>query len=87
MFTLSLLIVSLNNQMTPPIERWLNTLYKERGGQAPIVRDVIQEGLEPLQRKQATQQRERVAAPGRPSGAAPRPRPCASSSASFPIRP
>ena len=75
MFTLSLFIVQLNNQMAPPIEGWLNTLYKERGEQAPIVRDVIQEGLEPLQRKQATQQREKVAAPLDQSGAAARPSP------------
>ena len=34
---------------------------RQRGEQAPIVRDVIQEVLEPLQRKQATQQRERAA--------------------------
>jgi hypothetical protein len=74
MFTLSLLVVQLNNQMTPPIERWLNTLYKDRGEQAPIVRDVIQEGLEPLQRKQATQQRERAAAPSE-QASAPRPSP------------
>ena len=73
MFTLSLVIVQLNNQMTPPIERWLNTLYKERGEQAPIVRDVIQEGLEPLQRKQATQQREKAAAPSEQTGARPSP--------------
>jgi hypothetical protein len=73
MFTLSLMVVSINNQMAAPIENWLNTLYKERGAQAPIVRDVIQEGLEPLQRKQATQERERAAAP--PSQAATPPRP------------
>ena len=63
MFTLSLLVVSLNNQMARPIEKHLDALYKGRGEQAPIVRDVIQEGLEPLQRKQATQQRERTGAP------------------------
>ena len=39
------------------------------------MRDVIQEGLEPLQRKQATQQREKVAAPPEQSGAAARPTP------------
>jgi hypothetical protein len=75
MFTLSLLVVSLNNQMTPPIERWLNALYKDRAEQAPIVRDVIQEGLEPLQRKQATQQREKSAAPSGQSATPPRPSP------------
>jgi hypothetical protein len=75
MFTLSLLVVSLNNQMAPPVEQWLNALYQDRGEQAPIVRDVIKEGLEPLQRKQATQQRERVATPSDPSAAPPRPTP------------
>jgi hypothetical protein len=75
MFTLSLVVVQLNNQMTPPIERWLNALYKERGEQAPIVRDVIQEGLEPLQRKQATQQRERAAGPPEHTATPPRPSP------------
>jgi hypothetical protein len=75
MFTLSLVIVQLNNQMAPPIENWLNALYKQRGEQVPIVRDVIQEGLEPLQRKQATQQRERAAAPAEHSAAPPRPSP------------
>ena len=75
MFTLSLVVVQLNNQMTPPIEGWLNALYKERGEQAPIVRDVIQEGLEPLQRKQATQQRERAAGPSEHAAAPPRPSP------------
>ena len=75
MFTLSLIVVSLNNQMTPPIEDWLNALYKDRGAQAPIVRDVIQEGLEPLQRKQATQQREKAASPPEHTATPPRPTP------------
>ena len=51
MFTLSLLVVSLNNQMAGPIERALDTIYQAREERAPIVRDVIQEGLEPLQRQ------------------------------------
>jgi hypothetical protein len=53
MFTLSLLIVSLNNQMAGPIGRALDSIYQAREEQAPIVRDVIQEGLEPLQHRQA----------------------------------
>ena len=51
MFTLSLVVVMLNNRMTPPIEQALASIYSERGQQAPIVRDVIEEGLQPLQRK------------------------------------
>jgi hypothetical protein len=75
MFTLSLLVVQFNNQMAPPLEGWLNALYKEREGQAPIVRDVIKEGLGPLQEKQETQRRERAAAPPGQPGAPPRPSP------------
>ncbi len=60
MFTLSLFVVTLNNWMTPPIERQLEAIYSSRQQQAPMVRDVIQESLEPLQRQ--TQQRERAAA-------------------------
>ena len=75
MFTLSLLVVSIDNRIAPPVERWLNTVYKERGDQAPIVRDVIQEGLEPLQRKQATQQRERERVAAAPDSSAGPPRP------------
>jgi hypothetical protein len=75
MFTLSLLVVSLNNQMAGPLEKHLDALYKGRGGQTPIVRDVIQEGLEPLQRKQATQQREKAGAPTEQAGAPARPSP------------
>jgi hypothetical protein len=74
MFTLSLLIVSLNNQMAGPLESQLDALYKSKDEQAPIVRDVIQEGLEPLQRKQETQKRERAGAPEQP-GTAARPSP------------
>ena len=39
------------------------------------MRDVIQEGLEPLQRKQATQQREKAGAPSDPTAAPTRPTP------------
>lgn len=56
MFTLSLLIVTWNNQMTPGIERQLDALYKSREDKAPIVRDAIKESLETLQRK--TEQRQ-----------------------------
>lgn len=58
MFTLSLLIVSWNNQMTPSIQRQLEALYASRGERAPIVRDAIQESLEPLKRR--TEQRQRA---------------------------
>jgi hypothetical protein len=66
MFTLSLFVVMLNNWMTPPIERQVQALYEGRKAQAPIVREVIEESLEPLQRQ--AQQRT-GAAPGirRPS--------------------
>lgn len=50
MFTLSLFVVMLNNKMTPPIERALAGIYSERGQRVPIVREVIEEGLQPLQR-------------------------------------
>lgn len=58
MFTLSLLIVSWNNQMTPTIQRQLDALYTSRDERAPIVRDAIQESLEPLKRR--TEQRQRA---------------------------
>src|SRR5262249_16419942 len=48
MFVLSLVVVSLNNRMTPPIERQLDALYTTRQERAPIVRDVIQESLGPV---------------------------------------
>jgi hypothetical protein len=60
MFTLSLLVVSLNNQMAAPIEKALDTIYQERSELAPIVRDVIQEGLEPLQHRQAERSDQRA---------------------------
>lgn len=50
MFTLSFLVVMISNKVTPPIERALTTVYAERQQQSPIVRDVIEEGLQPLQR-------------------------------------
>ena len=59
MFALSLTVVMLNNWMAPPIEQHLKELYRTRGEQAPIVRDVIEESLMPLQRE--TQKREKAA--------------------------
>ena len=53
MFTLSLLIVSWNNQVSPSIERQVEALYKTRAQQPAIV----QESLETLQRKTETRQR------------------------------
>jgi hypothetical protein len=58
MFTLSLLVVSWNNQMTPTIQAHLEALYSSREENAPIVRDVIKESLEPLKRR--TEQLERA---------------------------
>jgi TIR domain len=56
MFTLSLSVIMLNNWMTPSLERALDAMYQSRQEQAPIVRDVIQESLTPLQRRIGTQQ-------------------------------
>ena len=57
---------------------------RSRKEQAPIVRDVIEELLEPLQRQQPRQREQRSSAPGGRSRGR---RPFASSSASSPIRP
>jgi hypothetical protein len=69
MFTLSMIVVMLNNWMAPPIEQQLNTLYRTRTEQAPIIRDVIEESLTPLQRE--AQKREKAASsavePGKPT--------------------
>jgi hypothetical protein len=70
MFTLSMLVVMLNNWMAPPIEQHLKELYRTRTEQAPIIRDVIEESLTPLQREQ--QKREKAASssatePGKPT--------------------
>jgi hypothetical protein len=68
MFTLSLLVVAVNNQMAGPIEQQLDAMYRGRSEQAPIVRDVIQEGVGPLQREREKQQREQAfAQPGTPA--------------------
>jgi hypothetical protein len=53
MFALSLAVVSLNNRITPPIERQLDALYEAREKQAPIMRDVIRESLAPIKRRTA----------------------------------
>ena len=63
MFTLSLFIVMLNTWMTPPIESAVKAIYEARKEQAPIVQDVIEESLKPLQRRTEAQQRSRD--PGR----------------------
>jgi len=65
MFTLSMVVVMLNNWMAPPIERQLNALYRSRGEQAPIIRDVIEESLMPLQRE--AQKRETTATATEPA--------------------
>jgi hypothetical protein len=51
MFTLSLLVVTWNNQMTPSIQRQLDALYSSREEKTPIVREVIKESIEPLKRR------------------------------------
>lgn len=51
MFTLSLLIIGWNNQMTPTIERQLESIYSSREEHTPIVRDAIKESIEPLKRR------------------------------------
>ena len=56
MFTLSLFVVMLDTWMTPPIERAVNAIYESRRDQTPIVKDVIEESLKPLQRRTAEQQ-------------------------------
>jgi hypothetical protein len=61
MFTLSLFIVMLNTWMTPPIESAVKAIYEARKERAPIVQDVIEESLKPLQRR--TEAQERSAAP------------------------
>ena len=50
MFALSLLVVMISNKVTPSIERSLTSVYADRDQQRPIVREVIEEGLQPLQR-------------------------------------
>src|SRR4029077_21072585 len=45
MFTLSLLVVTLDNLITPPIERQIDAIYKARKEQAPIIGDVIEEAV------------------------------------------
>jgi len=53
MFVLSLVVVGLNNRMTPAIEKQVDALYATRGQQPQMVREVIEESLEPLKRKPA----------------------------------
>jgi hypothetical protein len=65
MFALSLAVVTLNNRITPPIERNLDALYESREKQAPIVRDVIQESLAPIKHKTARTPEAKQASPVR----------------------
>jgi hypothetical protein len=51
----------LNTWMTPPIETAVKAIYEARKERAPIVQDVIEESLKPLQRR--TEAQERSAAP------------------------
>jgi hypothetical protein len=53
MFTLSFMVVSFNNQVTPAIERQLQAINASRDQQPAVVRDVIRESLDPLQRRPA----------------------------------
>ena len=59
MFTLSLMVVSLNNQMAPAIERQLQAINATRDAQPAVVREIIRESIEPLQRKPAPGSKER----------------------------
>jgi hypothetical protein len=63
MFTLSLLVVSWNNQMTPFVQSQLEALYSTREEKTPIVRDVIKESLDPLKRRTEQRQRAPLEAP------------------------
>jgi len=58
MFTLSLFVVMLNNWMSPPIERAIAAVYDARKGQTQIVQDVIEESLQPIQRRAEAQKRD-----------------------------
>jgi hypothetical protein len=59
MFTLSLMVVSLNNQMAPAIERQLQAINATRDAQPAVVREIIRESVEPLQRRPAPGSKER----------------------------
>jgi hypothetical protein len=59
MFTLSLVVVSVNNQMAPVIERQLHAINATRDAQPAVVREIIKESIEPLQRKRAPGSSER----------------------------
>ena len=75
MFTLSLLVVMLNNQMAPPIERQLEgPLHGRAGSRRRSCATSSRKSLEPLQRKQDAAAREAPRAPRTQAGA-PRPTP------------
>jgi hypothetical protein len=57
MFSLSLLVVMMNNWMTPPIERAVAAIYEARKEHTQVVQDVIEESLRPLQRRTEAQER------------------------------
>jgi hypothetical protein len=64
MFVLSLLVVMLNNWMSPSIETGVKAIWQTQETRTGLVRDVIQETIEPLQRqeeRQAAEQRQRPA--------------------------
>ncbi len=63
MFTLSLAVVMINNRITPSFESMLTNVYEQRQQQGPIVRDVIEEGLQPLQRKNQADARQQQSTP------------------------
>ena len=74
MFTLSLLVVMLNNWMAPSIETAVKTIWQTRDTQAGIVRDVIEESLQPLQQQEQRQAEQRQRTP-QAAGAPPPPSP------------
>jgi hypothetical protein len=55
MFALGLLFIMLNNWMSPPIEQWVNETWRSQQSQPGIVREVLNETLEPLTTARQTQ--------------------------------
>jgi hypothetical protein len=71
MFTLSLLVVMLNNWMSPSIESSIQTVWQTRHEQPGIVREVIQETFEPLQKQEERRAEQRQRLPQDPAKPAP----------------
>jgi hypothetical protein len=71
MFTLSLLVVMLNNWMSPSIESGIEAVWQTRHQQPGIVREVIQETFEPLQKQEERRAEQRQRLPQDPAKPAP----------------